>query len=316
MENIFVILYDSDEIYVRKLAVMLQNFMDPGVFIRTVIQKDGERPGDCVSVRLVRGTEETKDAVLWEEDIYKYQPVTGIAGRIRSRFPAQERKRNFVRKAERQLWYGVVSPCRHESAAAFMCTFAAALGEKKKVLAVLFTQFCGLSGLLELEPGCDVEGFYLELRRCSEDEAGKVDLPEFSALPGFDLMPEPNNPAVLYELGREDILRLTQRLLCSEYEAVVWMAEGAFCGMECLLRISRHVFLAEKSDTASMCRQQEFEAFVRKMADSGWDEKVRRLHLPVFAQMECGEHLLWQWRESALRAEAEKWMEEDAEYGS
>ena len=312
MENLSVILFDSDAEYARRLASVLKTLLGPAVIVRTQREESGRKAEDCVRIRMVKRQKEQEE-VIWEEEIYKYQPVSGIAGRIKEQFPPEQKRKYYVRTESSQLWYGVYSPCLHESTVPFLCTLAGKLGEKRKVLVIVLAQFCGISRLLGLEGGSDTERLFLELRRCGEKEISSVRIPQPVALHGFDLLTAPENPEVLFELEGQDIRRLIARLEDSGYGAVVWLAEEMVQGIEYLIARSRYLLCPDKKDTGSACRREEFEAFCRKLPVDGLVKKIRYLTLPVFAQMECGEHLLWQWKESALRMEAEKWVEEDGD---
>lgn len=256
-------------------------------------------------------TEEDEVDIRWEDEIYKYQPVSQIAAGLQQYVPAWNRKDKKTGSKNAQKWYGVFSVCRHESAIPFVCSMAKSMGEHQKVLVVLLTQFCGLPGLLGIECGCDTESFFLRLRQGVQTEISQVALPKFVSLPGFELMTAPQNPQVLYEMEQQDMQALIARLEHSQYDNVIWMAESVLPGIAYLFERSRRLFLIEKTDTYSMCCQREFEEFCQKIPEVEWDDKIRHVCLPVYGQMECGEHLLWQWSQSAVGSTAEKYVEEE-----
>ena len=142
---------------------------------------------------------------------------------------------------------------------AFSCSMAGILGEHRKVLLLVLTQFSGIGQLLGKEQGCDTEGFFLQLRRAQVDEFQQITMPEVLVFSDFELLKEPENPEVLCELEPEDLQKLIRYLDGSVYDVVVWIAGQALRGMRQLLERSSRVFVPETADAYSICRQQAME---------------------------------------------------------
>lgn len=338
MQGCSIILCDMDQGYIRMLAAGLKKFFDTNVWIQTcshaseLIAADTDMTSDRIILcgqaedmmiseemawkgHFIRlkgdvNEEETVD-IKWEDEIYKYQPVSQIAARLQPYFPDwnRQKRKSGIKKA--QNWYGIFSVCRHESVIPFVCSLAKKLGEQQKVLVVLLTQFCGISGLLELEHSCDTEHFFLRLQQCEQEEILQVALPQVLSFQAFDLLTEPENPQVLYEMSGRDIQALIARLEHSQYDSIVWAAAAVIPGIIQLFERSRRLFFIEKTDTNSVCCQREFEKFCNKLSQPEWEEKTRHVCLPVYGQMECGEHLLWQWSQSAVGSAAEQYAKEE-----
>lgn len=244
------------------------------------------------------------------ELIYKYQPVTQIAQLLQQALPKIQKNVQEQHLRMKQKWYGVFALDRQDAAMAFSCSMAGILGEHKKVLLLFLTQFSGIGQLLGKEQGCDTEGFFLQLRRAGVDEFQRISMPEVLVFSGFELLKEPENPEVLCELEPEDLQKLIRYLDGSAYDAVVWMAGQALRGMRQLLERSSRVFVPEAADAYSICRQQAMEHYCRKLQGNLWEEKVRSIFFPDCEKSECGEHLLWLWRQSAIGQKAEACIKE------
>lgn len=336
MQGCSIILCDMDQGYIRMLAAGLKKFFDTAVLIQTCSHTDelftadvdmtSERIILCghtedmnISeavaekwhfIRLKGGmNEEDEVDIKWEDEIYKYQSVSQIAARLQLHFPDRNRRKLKSGIKMAQNWYGIFSVCRHESTMPFVCSLARKLGEHRKVLVVLLTQFCGISSLLDLKRRCDTEGFLLRLLQCAQEEILQVALPEMLSFQEFDLLTEPENPQVLYEMSRQDMQALIARLEHSQYDSIVWAAETVIPGIIQLFERSRRLFFIEKTDTNSVCCQRDFEIFCNKLPEIEWEEKVRHVCLPIYGQLECGEHLLWQWSQSAVGKVAEQYAE-------
>ena len=96
----------------------------------------------------------------------------------------------------------------------------------------------------------------------------------------------------------------------SVYDVVVWIAGQALRGMRQLLERSSRVFVPETADAYSICRQQAMEHYCRKLPGNLWEEKVRSIFFPDCEKSECGEHLLWLWRQSTIGQKAEACIKE------
>ena len=244
------------------------------------------------------------------ELIYKYQPVTQIAQLLQQALPKIQQNVQEQHLRMKQRWYGIFSLDRQDAAMAFSCSMAGILGENRKVLLLVLTQFSGIGQLLSKEQGCDTEGFFLQLRRAQVDEFQQITMPEVLVFSDFELLKEPENPEVLCELEPEDLQKLIRYLDGSAYDAVVWIAGQALRGMRQLLERSSRVFVPETADAYSICRQQAMEHYCRKLPGNLWEEKVRSIFFPDCEKSECGEHLLWLWRQSTIGQKAEACIKE------
>lgn len=346
MGKFSILLCDSDEVYAKRLAYGLQRQFREQVSVRTFsgsFDADGQEvsadlllgsrlPGhnwrlhhpNCIYIWLDEGdgaehsgqadggnalTDPETDGAsdVWQDSIFKYQPVSKIARTLQSYLPVQTGKQLGCQTKLRQLWYGVVSPTRHPSMLPFACSLASCLGEKKRVLLLVLMEFSGIFSLLELRPGQGMETFLLRLRQ--RDSLERIPFPMVHVVGDFDLLNGPDNPMILYELNEADILRLIERIqICRQYDAVVWVGGNMMRGIGEFFRQSEMVFAVERGDRYSQCCQQEFMTFFEKMNQKDMDH-LRCVRLPVLAGTQTGEHLLWQWNHSVIGEIARKAVE-------
>lgn len=335
MGKFSILLCDSDEVYSKRLATGLQKQFREQVSVRTcsnVFDRNGQaieadlllgsrlpeeawrqKHPHCIYVLLDEGetpgcgmVEEdgtNRSAVedvskLWKGSVFKYQSVSKIARVLQAYLPAQTKGMAGTGVGLRQVWYGVVSPVRHESMIPFACTLAGAIGKEKRVLLVVLMEFSGILALLELEPGWEMEALLLRLRQ--RESLQQIPFPGVYVLQDFDLLNGPENPMILYELSELDITRLMERIQdCRQYDAVVWVGGNMMRGIGELFCRSEKVFSIEKTDAYSKCCQKEFEQFFNKLLPGDSDCLVN-VRLPILSGNQTGEHLLWQWNRSVI----------------
>lgn len=337
MGKFSILLCDSDEVYAKRLATGLQKQFRESVSVKMctdVIDRGGQAMDadlllsskmpqeswrqihpQCICVLLDEGEgkepELTEDCALqtrllqeaqmsnvWQGSIFKYQSVSRIARLLQSFLPAATVPSAGTGIGFQQLWYGVISPIRHESVIPFACTLTSLLGEEKRVLLVVLMEFSGIVPLLELEAGQEMEKLLLRLRQ--KERLERIPFPRVHVLPDFDLLHGPDNPMILYELDEQDVTRLLEHIQNNrKYDAVVWVAGNMIRGIGELFHRSEKVFSIEKTDAYSLCCQREFSGFFEKLLQEGADKPVS-VRLPVYAGEQTGEHLLWQWKHSGI----------------
>ncbi|MBQ8662574.1 MAG: hypothetical protein IJ471_01825 [Eubacterium sp.] len=337
MGKFSILLCDSDEVYAKRLATGLQKQFRESVSVKMctdVVDREGQAMGanlllssklpreswrqahpDCICVLLEEGEgkapevgteyapspellQEDRLADVWQGSIFKYQSVSRIARLLQNFLPTAATPGTGTGVGFQQLWYGVLSPVRHESTIPFACTLAGLLGEEKRVLLVVLMEFSGVVPLLELEAGQEMETLLLRLRQ--KERLERIPFPMVHVLPDFDLLHGPDNPMVLYELNEQDVTRLLEHIQRNrKYDAVVWVAGNMIRGIGELFSRSEKVFSLEKTDAYSMCCQREFDNFFKKLLQEGVDRPVS-VRLPAYAGEQTGEHLLWQWKHSGI----------------
>lgn len=340
MGKFSILLCDSDEVYIKRLAAGLQRQLKDRALIH-VITADGQMP-DLAEVHLLLVGESAgsfmtnhpkgKQIVLLEEgpeadpdgegkrtdgfsdSIYKYQSLTKICQALQRYIPAANVSAGTQRTGHRQLWYGVCSPVRHKSVIPFAVSLAQQLSIRKRTLLLLFMEFSGVVSWLGLEQNPGTEAFLLSMRKKPVTEHPKIPLPELYQLPGVDLLNVTDNPMILYELTEKDMGNLIGRIgCCEQYEAVVWVAGNIMRGCMELIGRSEKLFCIEENDSHSRCCQQEFYRFFEK---TGADRLVlKRLTLPYLQGMEAGGHLVMQWRESPIGEAAGMQLKGEIDHG-
>lgn len=330
MGNISVILFDSDEVYMRRLAAALKNYLKDSISVFVFSKESQLLAGrdtlkgavifcgirteinlrDIFSDSIIcwlQGEENAEDEHEWDRIIFKYQSVRKIAGeicRITGTGRGHRRK-----PANVQNWYGVVSPCHHGNTGAFAAAAAQILSERSRVLLIAAAEFTGLRELLELPEMSGLEQLILHLR--SEDSVEEMSEECFSVRVGnFSVLCFPDNPLVLCELTSEDLIHMENYIKeALEADTVIWYMDSLFgYGLHILSRCTK-VFCLEKNDICSRCIQREFENYLSRACAEPADlsaDCLEKIILPETAWQEKGEHLLLQWKNSVFGEEIRK----------
>lgn len=249
--------------------------------------------------------------VRWDYCLYKYQSVQVMSGALLSKFGFQNR---VCQRQSDQIeeWYGIISPAHHDMEVPYSLTMAAILAERKRVLWVGLTEFCGIDGLLGLERMQDAGELFQLLRTGSgldNEQKGCM-----IWMDNLGILEPPENPMILYELQENDILNLSHYIRkYGHAEAVVWLIGNIFPGSIWLLKQCRRILSLEKNDTCSQCINQEFHRFLEKM---GQEEALscERVMASSLLDMEPGIHLLQQWVNSSMGGEIRKYFGKEQEH--
>lgn len=337
MGNISVILFDSDEIYMRRLAAALKDYLKESVSVfvfsgenqliesRDIMKGAVIFCGKRTTMNLrqffpdsmicwMQGEEDAEDEGEWDRVIFKYQSVRKIAGelcKMTGVLYGQKQKRRHE-----QIWYGVISPCHHGNTAALAAAAAQIIAEQSRVLLIVAAEFTGMKELLELPEMTDLEQLILYLRE--EEPAEEIKKENFTVRIGnFSILCFPDNPVMLCELTSEDLLHMENYIKENlEADIVIWYMDSLFgYGLEIISRCTK-VFCLEKNDICSRCIQQEFENYLSRAyvnRSSSLENLLEKIILPEIIWQEKGEHLLQQWKNSVFGAEIRKRMKDEDE---
>ena len=184
MGKFSILLYDSDEIYAKRLAAGLQKMFRERVAIHMVTDtgkpmdlrdmqlvlasdmkfQEGDTAGNNVVYIYLDGGEDSAEELDWNGRIFKYQSVSKIGKALTKYMPDQIFGTTLSSGQEHKRWYGVVSPVRHGSMLPFAVSLAQQLSVGKRVLLLVFMEFSGITAMLGLEEQADMEQFILEKR--------------------------------------------------------------------------------------------------------------------------------------------------------
>lgn len=332
MGKFSILLCDSDEIYVKRLATGLQKFFREQVFVQ--LTTDISILEQCRDVQLLLTSKlpsiceigqaenckvvflhEGQEEIVHKESIYKYQSITQIGKELMKYMPRSKAATMGANAGSNQKWYGVLSPVRHKSMIPFGITLAQQLSVGKRTLVLIFMEFSGIGSWLGVSTDAGAEDWLLDLRHAAGESFLQLPFAKVHQLPAVDVLHVTSTPMVLYELTEEDVHRLIQRIqCCDQYDAVVWISGNMLRGMKELLQTSGQVFCIEDRDGYSRCCQQEFIQFFQKLGHK--EEQLKRISLPVLHGMEPGEHLLLQWKNSVIGEEVRNYLKGDVENGT
>lgn len=348
MGNFSILLCDSDETYVKRLAAGLQRQLKDRAMIRTCISYKNEteqmqnvnllvstqaperawcnQHRNCICILLDEGYEHDFDKTpenevqegttfVWTDRIFKYQSISHMVKALAKYLPALRGANAMAGAMEGQTWYGVISPVRHKSMIPFAFSLASQLSDKGRTLVIVFMEFSGIIPLLGIKRSVGSEDFLLALRRQQPEDGMQISLPEVGTIEGVDFMNVTENPMILYEITQEDLRNVIRRIEgCTQYKYVVWVTGNMVQGIVELFSISKKIFSVEEPDAYSRCCQQEFMDFYAKTkADEG---KVKSVSLPVLQGTETGEHLLIQWKRSSIGEVARSVLEGEISCGT
>ncbi len=330
MGKFSILLCDSDEVYMKRLAAGLNKLFKEKASVSTITEEDSANCVEHAQLVLTSGGEQflqrcygenctflhlhegdsIEDPDRYKESIYKYQSVSRIGRALTKYIPNQQSWCGVDAVGSRQKWYGVISPSHHRSMIPFGISLAQRLSVRKRTLVLIFMEFSGISTLLGLEQCGGIEDFVLALRKAQKEELAEIPLPEVNTLPGIDLLNVTDTPMVLYELTEGDMDNLFQRIRKDQqYDEVVWIAGNMVRGIVELFQESEKVFGILGEDAYSTCCEKEFTAFYKKIGvENG---RLCWFTLPDLSDMDAGEHLLLQWSESAIGAAVKRLLQED-----
>lgn len=327
MGNISIILFDSDEVYIRRLAAALKDYLNEGVSVfvfskeNQLLSSKNTWKGAVIFCGIktkfnlhdffpdsvicwLQGEENVDDEDEWDRIIFKYQSVRKIAGEI---YKMAGIGGGYRRKPlNTQKWYGVISPCHHGNAGAFAAAAAQIISEHSRVLLVIAAEFSGMRELLELPEMSALEQLILDLR--AEDPMSEITESCFHVRIGnFSVLCFPDNPIMLCELTSEDVTRFETYLREDlEADVVIWYMDHLFgYGLHILNRCNK-IFCLEKNDICSRCIQREFETYLSRACTDHADslsDLLEKIVLPETVWQEKGEHLLQQWKNSSFGEE-------------
>lgn len=191
-----------------------------------------------------------------------------------------------VRMLQNPEVVGVISPVSHEMQMLFSLLFARNAGSVKKVLYINLLEFSGFTEIFS-DTEYDLSDAVLHVRGSDiKEERLRACIYEMD---DFSYIPPVANPENVREITEADIRRLLDAVMeFMDYQVIVLDIGLNVAGFAEVLPVCDRIFSLEKRGYLYETRVKQFYAYLEKIADEAFIERIHRIEIPGQAKVVCG----------------------------
>lgn len=225
--------------------------------------------------------------MLDEQVVYtsKYQSMDVITQKMQT-LADTKWSHGEVRMLQNPEVVGVISPVFHEMQMLFSLLLARNVAREKRVLYVNMLEFSGFTEMFK-DAEYDLSDAILQIRETEvKEERLRACIYE---LDGFSYIPPVMNPENMREITEEDVHRLLDVVAeYMDYQVIILDVGLNVAGFADILPMCDRIFSLEKRGYLFETRTRQFYAYLEKMVDAAFLERIHRLEIPGQAKVVCG----------------------------
>jgi len=225
--------------------------------------------------------------MLDEQVVYtsKYQSMDVITQKMQM-LTETKWSHGEVRMLQSPEVVGVVSPVSHEMQMLFSLLLARNISHEKKVLYINMLEFSGFTEIFK-DTEYDLSDAILHVR--AEDVKEERLRACIYEMDDFSYIPPVTNPENMREITEEDIRRLLDVVTeYMDYQVIVLDVGLNVAGFADILPVCDRIFSLDKRGYLYETRIKQFYAYLEKIADEAFVERIQRIEIPGQAKVVCG----------------------------
>lgn len=225
--------------------------------------------------------------MLDEQVVYtsKYQSMDVITQKMQM-LTDMKWSHGEVRMLQNPEIVGVISPVSHEMQMLFSLLLARNVAREKRVLYINMLEFPGFSEMFK-DAEYDLSDAILQVRESEvKEERLRACIYE---LDGFSYISPVANPENLREITEVDVQRLLEVMVeYMDYQVIILDVGLNIAGFADILPTCDRIFSLEKRGYLFETRTRQFYAYMEKIVDEVFVDRIHRLEIPGQAKVVCG----------------------------